>query len=157
LSDEMTRGVDLPLPNPLQFVRVISFRIAIRHAPKQSITLPPYQFSGTVACPAAPSLAPDAPIIDALTGFEASRSCWPPTDCTQKGAQQQTAWSQRTLTKQILIKQSSARSRHDCPHMMHTSLSNLQHRAFVIAHNLSCRAKPGSAIKTPTIKPSQRS
>jgi hypothetical protein len=69
----MTRGVDLPLPNPLQFVRVISFRIAIRRAPKQSITLPPYRFSGMVACPAAPSLAPDAPIIDAPTGFEASR------------------------------------------------------------------------------------
>jgi hypothetical protein len=73
LSYEMTRGVDLPLPNPFQFVRVISFRIAIRHAPKQSITLPPYRFSGTVAYLVAPSLAPDAPIIDALTGFKASR------------------------------------------------------------------------------------
>ncbi len=35
------------------------------------------------------------------------------------------------------------------------SSSNLQRRVFVIAHNLSCRAKPGSTIKIPTIKPSQ--
>jgi len=31
------------------------------------------RFTGTVACPAAPTLATDAPIIDAPTGFEASR------------------------------------------------------------------------------------
>ena len=69
----MTRGVDLPLPKPFLFFRVMFYRIAIRRAPKQSITLPPFRFSGTVACPAAPSLAPEAPIIDAPAGFEASR------------------------------------------------------------------------------------
>jgi hypothetical protein len=73
-SDEMTRGVcRLTPPKPFLFFRVIFYRIAIRRAPKQSITVPPFRFSGTVACPAAPSLAPDAPIIDAPTGFEASR------------------------------------------------------------------------------------
>jgi hypothetical protein len=73
-SDEMTRGVcRLTPPKPFLFFRVIFYRIAIRRAPKQSITVPPFRFSGTVACPAAPSLAPDAPIIDAPAGFEASR------------------------------------------------------------------------------------
>ncbi len=72
-SDEIIRGCRLTPPKPFQFIHVISFRIVIRRAPTQSITLPPYRFSGTVACPAAPSLAPDAPIIDAPTGFKASR------------------------------------------------------------------------------------
>ena len=83
-------------------------------------------------------------------------SCWPPTNCIQEEAQQQTAWSQRTFTNQLLLEQSSAQSLCDCPHTMHTSSSNLQHRAFVIAYNMVCRAKLGSAIKTPTIKPSQQ-
>ncbi len=49
---------------------MISFVSRFVVAPKQFITLPPLV---TVACPAAPSLAPDAPIIEAPTGFEASR------------------------------------------------------------------------------------
>jgi hypothetical protein len=55
-------------------------------------------------------------------------SCWPPTDCTQKRAQQQTACSHRTLTKKILIKQSSARSLHDCPQLELSSQAGLCHQ-----------------------------
>jgi hypothetical protein len=57
-SDEMKRGADLPLPNPFQFVRVIDLTSQFVVVPKKSITLPPYRSSGTVACPAAPSLVP---------------------------------------------------------------------------------------------------
>ena len=71
-SDEMKRGADLPLPNPFQFVRVIDLTSQFVVVPKKSITLPPYRSSGTVACPAAPSLVPDAPIIQT------------PTRCTQE-------------------------------------------------------------------------
>ena len=67
------RGVDIPLPQPF-LIRPCDFiPIDLSLAPKQSITLPPYQYTGTVTCSTAPSLASDTPIIHAPMGFEASQ------------------------------------------------------------------------------------
>ena len=59
-------------------------------------------------------------------------------------------WSRQVSTGRHM------RSKWHVWNMAHASSNNLQHRAFVIVHNLSCQAKPDSTIKTPTIKPSQR-
>ncbi len=55
-------------------------------------------------------------------------SCWPPTDCIQKEAQQQTAWSQRTFANQILNKQSSAQILRVCSQLELPSQAGLCHQ-----------------------------
>ena len=46
----------------------------------------------------------------------------------ERGAQQQTSWSQRTFANQILIKQSSAQSLRDCPRLELPSQAGLCHQ-----------------------------
>ncbi len=94
--------------------------------------------------------------------FGAWSTCWHPTRCLAL------QWVQHLVhirpPHPILVdhQQTASKERHNNKRLgpkeasqTKYSSSNLQRRAFMIAHNLSCRAKPGSAIKIPLIKPSQ--